>query len=91
MNDCKRRSLMLLLALALAVSGVLHYWEYRKIKEFSDTFQIQSQIELKRTALLVLYQEVLRSAVHEIDTLRKTYPGDSSGAPDFGLPAVPEP
>ena len=40
----KPRIGLFLIALAFAASGALHLWEYRKIREFSDTLRIQAEI-----------------------------------------------
>ena len=61
----------ILLFLLLAASMILHCWEYRKIQDFSKTFALQAQIETKRTALMVLYQEVLINLAKELDSLRE--------------------
>ena len=66
-----KRAMNLLLFLLLAASMILHCWEYRKIQDFSKTFALQAQIETKRTALMVLYQEVLINLAKELDSLRK--------------------
>lgn len=65
---------LFILAIFLTASGILHIWEYRKIREFSDNFAVQSQIELKRTALMVLYQEIIQNMAKQIDILRKQEP-----------------
>ena len=61
----------ILLFLLLAASMILHCWEYRKIEEYSRTFALQAQIEAKRTALMVIYQEVLINIAKELDSLRE--------------------
>ena len=66
-----KRAMNLLLFLLLAASMILHCWEYRKIVEYSQTFALQAQIETKRTALMVLYQEVLINLAKELDSLRE--------------------
>ncbi|MBQ6598728.1 MAG: hypothetical protein IJH79_14345 [Lentisphaeria bacterium] len=66
-----KRIMNLLLFLLLTGSLALHCWEYRKIEEYSQTFALQAQIETKRTALMVLYQEVLINLAKELDSLRK--------------------
>ena len=63
----KQRIAFALIIIAFAMSGALHYREYRKSQEFSDTFRIQAEIEFKRTSLMVVYQEVLQSVVKELD------------------------
>ena len=60
----------LLIALAFAASGTLHYREYRKSQEISDILRIQAEIEFKRTSLMVVYQEVLQSVVKELDAMK---------------------
>ena len=60
----------LLIALAFAASGALHYREYRKSQEISDILRIQAGIEFKRTSLMVVYQEVLQSVVKELDAMK---------------------
>ena len=45
----------------------LHIWEVRKINEFSKTFETLSEIELKRTSLMVLQQQVLQNVVREVE------------------------
>ena len=60
----------LLIALSFAISGALHYREYRKSQEISDILRIQAEIEFKRTSLMVVYQEVLQSVVKELDTMK---------------------
>ena len=66
-----KRLMNILLYLLLTSSLVLHFWEYRKIEEYSRTFVLQAQIEAKRTALMVLYQEVLINMAKELDSLRE--------------------
>ena len=66
-----KRIMNLLLFLLLTGSLALHCWEYRKIDEYSQTFALQAQIETKRTALMVLYQEVLINMAKELDSLRE--------------------
>ena len=61
----------ILLFLLLAASMILHCWEYRKIEEYSRTFALQAQIEAKRTALMVIYQEVLKNMAKELDSIRE--------------------
>ena len=46
----KQRIAFALIIIAFAMSGALHYREYRKSQEFSDTFRIQAEIEFKRTS-----------------------------------------
>ena len=66
-----KRLMNILLFLLLTSSLALHFWEYRKIEEYSRTFALQSQIEVKRTALMVIYQEVLKNMAKELDSLRE--------------------
>ncbi len=65
------KSFIPVLGLVIAVSGFLHYWEFRKISEFTDTFQIQSEIEVKRTALMLIQQKVIQNTVAELNQLKK--------------------
>ena len=60
----------------------LHIWEVRKINEFSKTFETLSEIELKRTSLMVLQQQVLQNVVREVENGRK----QELEKPDFKLP-----
>lgn len=60
----------LLIVLAFAVSGALHYREYRKSREISDILRIQAEIEFKRTSLMIVYQEVLQNVVKELDAMK---------------------
>ena len=60
----------MILVIFLTANLILHIWEYRKIREFSANFAIQSQIEVKRTALMVLYQEIIQNMAKQIDILR---------------------
>ena len=66
----KQRIAFFLIVIAFAMSGALHYREYRKSQEFSDTFRIQAEIEFKRTSLMDIYQEVLQSEVKELDAMK---------------------
>lgn len=61
----------ILLFLLLAASMILHYWEFRKIQDFSRTFALQAEIETKRTALMVIYQTVLKNIAKELDDVKK--------------------
>ncbi|MBR4663005.1 MAG: hypothetical protein IKO93_03935 [Lentisphaeria bacterium] len=61
----------ILLFLLLAASMILHYWEFRKIQDFSRTFALQAEIETKRTALMVIYQTVLKNMAKELDDVKK--------------------
>ena len=61
----KQRIAFALILIVFAMSGALHYREYRKSQEISDILRIQAEIEFKRTSLMVVYQEVLQS--HETD------------------------
>ena len=67
---------------AFASSIMLHIWEIKKINEFSDTFETLSQIELKRTSLMVLQQQVLQNVVREVENGKK----QGLEKPDFQLP-----
>ena len=67
----KTRLMNILLFLMLCIGMCLHVWEWRRIREFSETFALQSQIEAKRTALMVVYQEVLKNMAKELDSLRE--------------------
>ncbi len=62
----------ILLFLLLAASMILHYWEFRKIQDFSRTFALQAEIETKRTALMVIYQTVLKNMAKELDDVKKS-------------------
>ena len=66
----RNRLISLLLVLLLTASAACHLWTYRKIREFSETFAVQGEIETKRTALMILYQEVLQNVVRQLDILR---------------------
>ena len=66
----KQRIAFALIVIAFTMSGALHYREYRKSQEISDTFRIQAEIEFKRTSLMVIYQEVLQSVVKELDAMK---------------------
>jgi hypothetical protein len=65
-----KRLFFIFLVVGILASAACHIWEYRKIREFARTFQAQSEIELKRTALMVIYQQILRNMVREIDELK---------------------
>ena len=65
------RLILVLMAFLLAGSLALHVWEYRKIREHAETLALQAEIEVKRTALLVLHQEVLQNMAKELDVLRE--------------------
>ena len=67
---------------AFASSIMLHIWEIKKINEFSDTFETLSQIELKRTSLMVLQQQVLQNVVREVENGKK----QDLAKTDFNLP-----
>ena len=60
----------------------LHLWEVRKINEFSKTFETLSEIELKRTSLMVLQQQVLQNVVREVENNKI----QKLEKPDFKLP-----
>lgn len=77
----KRLILIIVLLILFAVNNFLHFWEYRKICEFRETFKLQSEMEVKRTSLMVIYQEVLQNVVREVDALK-----NNSTRPNFGLP-----
>lgn len=66
------RLILVLMAFLLAGSLALHVWEYRKIREHAETLALQAEIEVKRTALLVLHQEVLQSVAKELDAMRES-------------------
>lgn len=66
-----KRILSAMIFLLLIASMGLHFWEIRKIREFSKTFAVQAAIEVKRTSLMVVYQEVLKNMAKEIEELRK--------------------
>ena len=66
----KQRIAFALIIIAFAMSGALHYREYRKSQEISDILRIQAEIEFKRTSLMVIYQEVLQSVVKELETMK---------------------
>lgn len=66
-----KRIIPILLLLLLIVSMALHFWEIRKIRNFSEIFAVQAAIEVKRTSLMVVYQEVLKNMAKEVEELRK--------------------
>lgn len=66
-----KRILSAMIFLLLVASMIFHFWEIRKIREFSKTFAVQAAIEVKRTSLMVVYQEVLKNMAKEIEELRK--------------------
>ena len=66
-----KRILSAMIFLLLIASMGLHFWEIRKIREFSETFSVQAAIEVKRTSLMVVYQEVLKNMAKEVEELRK--------------------
>ncbi len=66
-----KRFFFIFLIIGILASAACHVWEYRKIREFARTFQAQSEIELKRTALMVIYQQILRNTVREINELKQ--------------------
>lgn len=66
-----KRIMPILLLLLLIASMALHFWEVRKIRNFSEIFAVQAAIEVKRTSLMVVYQEVLKNMAKEIEELRK--------------------
>ena len=66
----KQRIAFALILIVFAMSGVLHYREYRKSQEISDILRIQTEIEFKRSSLMVVYQEVLQSVVKELGAMK---------------------
>jgi len=66
-----KRILSAMIFLLLIASMGMHFWEIRKIREFSETFAVQAAIEVKRTSLMVVYQEVLKNMAKEVEELRK--------------------
>lgn len=66
-----KRIMPILLLLLLIASMALHFWEIRKIRNFSEIFAVQAAIEVKRTSLMVVYQEVLKNMAKEVEELRK--------------------
>ena len=66
-----KRILSAMIFLLLVASMIIHFWEIRKIREFSETFSVQAAIEVKRTSLMVVYQEVLKNMAKEVEELRK--------------------
>ena len=66
-----KRILSAMIFLLLVASMIFHFWEIRKIREFSETFAVQAAIEVKRTSLMVVYQEVLKNMAKEVEELRK--------------------
>ena len=66
-----KRIIPILFFLLLVASMIFHFWEIRKIREFSETFAVQAAIEVKRTSLMVVYQEVLKNMAKEVEELRK--------------------
>ena len=66
-----KRIIPILLLLLLIASMALHFWEVRKIRNFSEIFAVQAAIEVKRTSLMVVYQEVLKNMAKEVEELRK--------------------
>ena len=65
------RLILVLMFLLLTGSMFLHVWEYHKIREHAEALALQAEIEVKRTALLVLHQEVLKSVAKDLDELRE--------------------
>ena len=78
----KKLIIIAVIIAAFASSIALHIWEIKKINEFSDTFETLSQIELKRTSLMVLQQQVLQNVVREVENGKK----QEQEKPDFQLP-----
>ena len=66
------RLILVLMFLLLTGSMFLHVWEYHKIREHAEALALQAEIEVKRTALLVLHQEVLQSVAKELDAMRES-------------------
>ena len=66
-----KRILSAMIFLLLIASMGLHFWEIRKIRNFSEIFAVQAAIEVKRTSLMVVYQEVLKNMAKEVEELRK--------------------
>jgi len=66
-----KRIIPFLLLLLLIASMALHFWEIRKIRNFSEIFAVQAAIEVKRASLMVVYQEVLKNMAKEVEELRK--------------------
>ena len=68
----KKKLIIIAVIIAVFASSIaLHIWEIKKINEFSDTFETLSQIELKRTSLMVLQQQVLQNVVREVESSKK--------------------
>ncbi len=65
------RLIQILMFLLLTGSLILHVWEYHKIREHAETLALQAEIEVKRTSLLILHQEVLQNMAKELDVLRE--------------------
>ena len=78
----KKLIIIAVIIAAFASSISLHIWEIKKINEFSKTFETLSQIELKRTSLMVLQQQVLQNVVREVENEKK----QDLAKPDFNLP-----
>ena len=78
----KKLIIIAVIIAAFASSISLHIWEIKKINEFSNTFETLSQIELKRTSLMVLQQQVLQNVVREVENGKK----QELEKPDFQLP-----
>ena len=78
----KKIIFIVITAFDVICSIALHIWEVRKINEFSQTFDTISQIELKRTSLLVLQQQVLQNVVGKMEHEQK----QNMKMPDFKLP-----
>ena len=79
----KKKVIIIAVIIAAFASSIsLHIWEIKKINEFSKTFETLSQIELKRTSLMVLQQQVLQNVVREVENGKK----QGLKKPDFQLP-----
>ena len=79
----KKKIIIIAVIIAAFASSIsLHIWEIKKINEFSKTFETLSQIELKRTSLMVLQQQVLQNVVREVENEKK----QDLAKPDFNLP-----
>ena len=79
----KKKIVIIAVSIAAFASSIsLHIWEIKKINEFSKTFETLSLIELKRTSLMVLQQQVLQNVVREVESSKK----QGLEKPDFKLP-----
>lgn len=78
----------ILIILILVCTIIMQVLNQRRIHEVSVILGIQSEVEVKQTGLMVIYQEVLQNLVREVDELKKI-PENQDGGPgklDFGLP-----